>query len=673
VIAAPAGRGPARSRTGAALALALAAGAALYLPNLRLQLLADDFAFLDGALSYPPLQWLGTTAGVSYYRPFSRQLYTGLMSRLCGAQPLPYHLVNLALLILAAWLLARLAARLAAPAAGPLAAATFLAQHGASVLTGWAAGAQDLFAVALTAATLLLHRAGRTGLSLAACAAALFSKETAAAAPLLVLLLEGLRPGARPLTALRRAAPHLALLAAWGLGYALWFRRLPGAPPVGVLDVRADAGAIPATLLRSLLALVNLDAGFSLRLTAGDLVRALVAAALGTAGVLLAGRRARDAHAGAAASGEGAPRGRERRAPRKRAPGAAPGRAPEAAFPLALLGTGWILLGLVPVMLVGHRWSSYLTVMAGAGGALLAAALLHRRPRAAAVAVAALLLAGPAADAVTGGPIEGGSASTWNLGRVRRLSAFVDGLRRALQRQHPSLEPGSAVLLSRVPNLSLVALHGPAAVHAWYADTSLSTGSVEDLRAERLPAHLVVLDCDPTVEPYRWTVESDEFVGLRVAVARAFRAQRPAQVVDAIERARRAPEWQALSETWRAGALLTLGQACQSSGRPAEAERAYRESVRLQPDRAASWFGLGMALTVRGALPEALPALAEAARLQPAEPVYQFSYGAALAEAGGAPAEAAAHLRRALDLGLAEPNRRAAQALLAELAARPSR
>ena len=65
-----------------AMLLALLAGLSLYLPALRLELLADDFVFLARARTLSLLPWLGTTGGASYYRPVSRQIYFWGMSHL---------------------------------------------------------------------------------------------------------------------------------------------------------------------------------------------------------------------------------------------------------------------------------------------------------------------------------------------------------------------------------------------------------------------------------------------------------------------------------------------------------------------------------------------------------------------------------------------------------------
>ncbi|MBI5837547.1 MAG: tetratricopeptide repeat protein [Candidatus Eisenbacteria bacterium] len=658
-------------RPRAALALALCSGLALYAPNLRLQLLADDYAFISGAHFTPFLRWLGETGGVSYYRPFARQAYMGLMSALFGTSPLPYHAVSLGLLLVSAWLLARIAARLASPGAGVVAAVVFLAQHGGSVLTGWASCAQDLFALTFVAAAVELHLSGRRAGAVLATALALLSKETAAAGPLVVLLASRSLPGRSWSAAARGALPHLAVLAAWAVAYALWFRHFPGAPPVGVLDVRADGASALSGLALSLLALVNLDAGLAVPATAADLVRGVLGLALGCGAIALAvfpaTRGARDGAAAppsAQAQGGRARKGREpRRAPAARSGARLPA--------LALLGAGWLVLGLLPLLLVGHRWSAYLAVMAGAGLALLAGAFLGNMRWPALAAGGLLLLAGPAADGVRAGAFDSGGDSVWTLARLRRLGGFVDGLQRTLRGRYPTLKPGTQVLLSRVPNMSLVALHGSDALRAWYADSSLAMGVIDERAMTRLDVERVVLDCDPTVEPNRWSFESPGFVDLRVRIQRALNAQDMGAVAPLIERVRREPEWHALSPDWRAGALLTLGQVYQKLGRHGEAEQVFRESVADDSTLGESHFGLGTTLVMRRAFLEAEPHLESAARRMPWAAVVQFSCGAVMVQNGHDPVAAARYLERSIELGIDEPSRTIARSMLARLAARP--
>ncbi|HVP39439.1 MAG TPA: hypothetical protein VMS93_09685, partial [Candidatus Saccharimonadales bacterium] len=202
-----------------AFALAMLAAFALYVPNLRLELLADDYVFISQALRHPLTSLLGTTGGETFYRPLSRQIYFTGMAHLFGADPLPYHLVNLALYLLAAALLGHLARILLRPAAAPAAVVLFAGQHAGSVLTGWACCTQDLFALVFLVAALLLQIAGRRTWSLLTLVAGLLSKETAAVLPALVVVVEWkhLRKPLRE--ALLAGRWHMALTGAWGLLY----------------------------------------------------------------------------------------------------------------------------------------------------------------------------------------------------------------------------------------------------------------------------------------------------------------------------------------------------------------------------------------------------------------------------------------------------------------------
>jgi cytochrome c-type biogenesis protein CcmH/NrfG len=424
-------------------------------------------------------------------------------------------------------------------------------------------------------------------------------------------------------------------------------------------------------LARSLLALINLDAGLAMPGRAVDLVRAVAAGVLGLAAILVVPWSTRRAPG---ARRMVAPPGGKRREPSgrggRKGPGAPAARRGWRPSPLLVLGAGWLLLGVLPVLLVGHRWSTYLTVMMGAGSALLAASVLHRHAWAAALASGYLLLSGPAADAVTGGPFEAGSNSVWSLPRVRRLSEFVGGLRGVLRDHRPRLPRGTAVLLSRMPNMSLVAVHGADAVRAWYADPTLTFAPIESLLTVASHRQVVVLDCDPSVEPNRWSVERPEFVTLRLRAQRALDTEQWLEAARLIEQTRAAPEWRVLSEAWRAGALLTLGQIYQRHNRPTDAEPVYREAVKLDPELTDAWYGLGAVLALRGAYGKSEQALAIAAGRAPDHPLFQFSYGALMLENGRDPALAASHLRRSLELGLEEPSRSVALSLLRQAEAK---
>jgi Flp pilus assembly protein TadD len=81
-----------------------------------------------------------------------------------------------------------------------------------------------------------------------------------------------------------------------------------------------------------------------------------------------------------------------------------------------------------------------------------------------------------------------------------------------------------------------------------------------------------------------------------------------------------------------------------SSGRPAEAARAFRRAVDAEPTRGDAWQGLGAALLERDR-PGAIEAWRQAERLLPQDYDLLFNLGMVLAE-GSSPREALPYLQR---------------------------
>jgi hypothetical protein len=150
----------------------------LCLPRLGLGYFWDDYIFLTNAQANP-LTDLLPTSGYPFYRPLSRGALFDFLLLLGPHGAFAAHAVNLALFAAGCALLASLASALSGPRAGLFAGLAFAALGAAPGLVAWASGAQDLLAIVFVLAALRLRHAGRTGLSAAAFAAALLSKEPA--------------------------------------------------------------------------------------------------------------------------------------------------------------------------------------------------------------------------------------------------------------------------------------------------------------------------------------------------------------------------------------------------------------------------------------------------------------------------------------------------------------
>jgi tetratricopeptide (TPR) repeat protein len=103
-----------------------------------------------------------------------------------------------------------------------------------------------------------------------------------------------------------------------------------------------------------------------------------------------------------------------------------------------------------------------------------------------------------------------------------------------------------------------------------------------------------------------------------------------------------------------AAAHNDLGALLADQGKPAEAEKEYREALRLQPDQPATHYNLGALLDEQGRAAEAEKEYRESLRLKPGFPVAHTNLGALLADQGK-PAEAEKEYREALRLQPALP------------------
>ena len=160
----------------------------LFLPCLGFTFIWDDFQFLREALSFHPRQLL-PQAGQDFYRPISREIYFGLIVLLGAHKALLSHLINAAILIAGILIYTRFVSRIAGPRVALFAGAAFACLGQMPLLVGWVSGAQDLFAILFLTMALTFRWERREGAALAATAAALLSKETAAAfVPALILM-----------------------------------------------------------------------------------------------------------------------------------------------------------------------------------------------------------------------------------------------------------------------------------------------------------------------------------------------------------------------------------------------------------------------------------------------------------------------------------------------------
>jgi hypothetical protein len=431
-----------------ALALGLQYGSALRMP-----LLGDDYAILDRT------RWASFTALWSrehlfshWYRPVSRELYYWTLYRLAGLRVAPWHLASFALWLAAMGLFVAFARRLVGEKAAWLGVACVaaLASWGGPLL--WVAGVQELWMLLFALGFLAAFAQRRTLAATVLLALALLSKETAAVLPGVALAYALAVDRDRPLAALRRLAPAVALLVAWLLFHPWVLPRLLGAAVEPV-----EAGTRPGLLE---VARLTVLAPFNLEQWPAPVGGWASSAWHGLPGVLTLLALGAWALRSAAGREPAAPRGG-----------------------VTVFLAAWAALGSAPLFLPAIGWHAYYGLFGALGLWLLLARLLaRRRPLALAVLAALALLRPLRADT----PSWDWSSQAY----FERAGSYIEMLRVDLLRRHPTLPPHTRLFFSLVPrNIGLVVSDGPA-FRVWYGDSTLRAGFYSDYlpRAADAPA-----------------------------------------------------------------------------------------------------------------------------------------------------------------------------------------
>jgi hypothetical protein len=441
---------------GWALALVLLAGAWLQISSLGLPFFADDYLFLDqlrgrslwAALTSPdPLR--------NFWRPVGRQLYFWLVSR-GGESTVVAHGLNLLIFLGIVALLFVLARRLAGTRAAVIAASVLALHYVADVPVRWAAGSQDLIAVAGALGALCLVSSGRVGWAAASLGLGLLAKETVVVTPLVALWLVR-RPGQRWTRPLATLWPLGAVVVTWAVVWLLAMQGRSG----GTIHFSLDA--IPAAPIHLLQVLLGAEWNRHQPLRLPGVVPLLAPLALALIGIALAGRW--------------------RPAPR--------GKLPEEAAAPGAWSTGllWALLAALPVVLVVHIWSAYYYLFALCGLALMLGALLARRHLVVALVAVALLAWGSERarrlETFATDPSPWCTESHLNRFYFDRSMWWVTRYLEDLRRLRPSLPHRSTLFFSGIQIFaSWQAADGPLVRWA-YRDSSLRSYYFHDFTAER--------------------------------------------------------------------------------------------------------------------------------------------------------------------------------------------
>jgi hypothetical protein len=481
----------------------LLAVAALARPGaLRMPFFADDWLFLDQARARSLFGTLALPDPIgNFARPIGRQTWFWLMGHASGESSAFFHFASLAVFVVSVGLLFRIGWRFGGLAAGAFAAAFFAFNGSADVPLTWASGSQDLLAVALGLASVLLFVEGERGWASLLLFLGLLSKETIVLAPVAALLLAR-EPGESWRRSIARAWPYTA---AW----ALWLAVLVIAAARG----RVHLGGLPFHAVYVISAIVNLARtvlGLEWRTGSPPWIPFqwphawLTFLILAAAGVVAWASHSETTSHDAATRPRGAkPRGHDRgRPPARRDP--APMQRTEVLGPsrrkLALGGWTWALLAGAPVAIVAPIWSAYFYLFAIAGVGLGLGALLAGRRWLAPLALIALAYGSHQARMLDEFAT---SNSPWslashvnNLYLVRGMSIVSRGLA-DLKELHPRLPAGSTVFLAGFPAFAGFQVGDGPLMRGAYRDTSLRAYYLSDFseaRATRGPCYFIYYD-----------------------------------------------------------------------------------------------------------------------------------------------------------------------------------
>lgn len=564
---------------GAALVALVAAIA--FAPTLRYGLVYDDEEQIAGNPSLRLVEniprafgenvWAFLGGKTNAYRPLQVVAYT-LIYQAWGAEPLPYHLLNVLLHAASAALVALFAARvLASRGAGACAGLLFALHPAHAEPVAWSAALPDLLvAVFALLAALLYARGTRAALvgSVLATAAGLLSKEVGLAIPLLLAVQERVlgrgvaRDDARgaaaadattrpksPARRLPRWAPHVALVPAY---VAARLVALGGAAPLSdwTYGAARTALALLARLGDDALRLV-LPFGFTafapFRAPESPLEPRVLVGLAATAAVVLAARRAL----------------------RARSP--------------LLVALAWLMIPLLPSLYLPGlgavvRADRYLYAPS-VGFALLAAAALSSGPRA--------LLAARAFS------VAGRTVSRGALAAALVLAAYATSARALLPPWRDSMALYDAVL-KRSPDSRPLRLHRAYGL--------MRAGNLASARAD----YEAAIASDSTV--------ADAWLNLGVLEKRVGRLD---EARAALERARGLASAEGRPRGV-ADALANLGEVARARGDVAAAESLYLAAIHAHPDHVAARNNLGALYAGTLGRPDlALEQLEAAARAAP--------------------------------------------------------
>jgi hypothetical protein len=547
---------------------------------------AEDFDFLRRSLFTGMGSLLDGGGSSAFWRPLAHQVYYAALGPLIVSQPFAVAMLH-ALLLLAGSLLVYRALRPHLGGAAACVAATFpMLSESTRALVSWPSQFVDVGLYFFSAVA--LHETARRRLpsALAATLMALFCKELAVIAALLLPWF----PDGRPRAEYRRwTIAFGALLAVWAAAY-LAVRRAAGLHLPHGLEQDAALLATPWpmkmawALTGTLRALASLplarvpEEAIALALAVGLAVA--FAVRLATSPAVRAGLRERGAW--------------------------------------IAWGGAWGLAGALALTPIFPLWQPNRAHFASTGvGVAAAVALEGAHPVLAGALVigrgALLFLAPPAATEITEDAPEAGAFM--DFARLTRLQRFMSITRRLLQGGCPQPSPHAHVVEMNLPRGLMYAFGGNSAVQVWYRDTTLTmvnyTRLTEDSTLSMVagvqyqpgePTPIVLLPPD--------ALRAQDRAYRRITASQWTAGFEPLALADSLTPDPRFVVFHADNAGYRAFALVELN-------RYDEAEAEARRALALASTQRNGMNVLSMVLLLRGRLDEALALADHLLRLEP--------------------------------------------------------
>jgi len=412
---------------------------AMYASSMTLPFLGDDYVFLDETRFFGFTQlWSRSNLQFGWYRPWSRELYFWTLRHLVGLDAAAFRAANLLLWVVSLLVLGRVVRRISNQriAVTAIAGSAVLGLWGAPLV--WISGSQDLWLVFFLSLTLLAALSRHPSLALFPFGAALLSKETAAAFPMILAGLWYFVEKRRGRELARRVLPFVVLTVAWAVWHPILLRRLLH-PRLATLSAEPSLPAWQVGL-KTVQAMLNLDqVGGTFVFSPVHLVGLGLGALLLAAAVRIAGRD--DSPAISAERSRG----------------------------LLWTGCAWAVAGWLPLFMPSLGWHAYYGCLGALGAWLAIAVMLRGDPELSLVLV--LLLGTFRLFNSSTESREWGSE--WYQ---RRAGDLLGRVRGQLLELRPAMPTHARSYFGGLPNnVGLVAGDTPA-LRVWYGDSTLRGG-----------------------------------------------------------------------------------------------------------------------------------------------------------------------------------------------------